>query len=409
MESKHMKLTQAAVERAAVPEAGQVFLRDTVVRGLALRVIPTGAKSFIWEGWVHGRSRRITIGTFPAVSVVMARRRAERLRTEVASGVDPVVERNKLRAAAEKAAQAERNAATFARLNEEYFERHASKHKAERSIEEDHALLRRYIPKAWTGRRIKDITAEDVDRLHAAVGRDHGHYAANHLVRLLRTMFNLAKSREWKMLPADADNPAAGISLFAEPRRERFLGPDELRRVNDALLEATPVWRAFFPLSVFLGLRRNELLTLRWANVDLDANVVTIPRTKNGDQLRLPLPSAAVAILTGLAAEREDRREWVFPSRVSESGHIVAPGKAWERIRERAGVADVRIHDLRHTLASWMVAQGKQNLPIVGKALNHRRLETTQRYAHLDLEPVRQALEQTTALMVAAQRQPRPA
>ena len=123
----------------------------------------------------------------------------------------------------------------------------------------------------------------------------------------------------------------------------------------------------------------------------------------------LPLPSPAVAILAGLEAERKDGCEWVFPSRLSKSGHIVAPGKAWERIRERAGVADVRIHDLRHTLASWMVDQGKQNLPIIGKALNHRRLETTQRYAHLDLDPLRRALEQTTALMVAAQQQPAPA
>jgi integrase len=119
----------------------------------------------------------------------------------------------------------------------------------------------------------------------------------------------------------------------------------------------------------------------------------------------LPLPSPAFAILAGLAAGRVPGCEWVFPSRTSasKSGHIVEPGKAWKRIRARAGVLDLRIHDLRHTLASWMVAQGKQNLPVVGKALNHRRIETTQRYAHLDLEPVREALERTTQLMVAAQ------
>jgi integrase len=156
-------------------------------------------------------------------------------------------------------------------------------------------------------------------------------------------------------------------------------------------------------LSVFLGLRRNELLTLRWEHVDLYAKrAIEIPDTKNRDPLILPLPSPAIAILEGLAAEREDGCEWVFPPRTSASGHVVAPGKAWQKIRAHAGVPDVRIHDLRHTLASWMVSQGKQNLPIVGKALNHRRMETTQRYAHLDLEPVRQALEQTTLLMVAA-------
>lgn len=409
MESERIKLTQATVERATLPATGQLFLRDSVIQGFALRVIPSGARSFIWEGWVQGRSRRITIGQWPNISVALARKRAEKIRTEVGAGIDPVIERRKALAAKEAAAQAERGAATFGLLEQEYFERHAVPHKAENSVKEDRGLLKRYIPEPWRKQKIKDITAKDVDRLHKRIGRDHGQYAANHLVRLLRTMFNLARAREkgWGMLPSDADNPAGRITLFKEKSRKRFLRPDELRKVNQALLEAPAVWRAFFPLSVFLGLRRNELLTLRWSDVDLDAKkAIEIPDTKNRDPLILPLPSPAVAILQGLAAERKDGCEWVFPSAKSATGHIVAPGKAWQKIRARAGVPDVRIHDLRHTLASWMISQGKQNQPIVGKALNHRRIETTQKYAHLDLEPVRQALERTTLLMVAANNAP---
>jgi site-specific recombinase XerD len=415
MESKNLKLTQAAVERAAIPASGQSFVRDSVLKGFALRVIPGGAKSFVWEGWVHGRTRRITLGQWPEVPVAAARKRAEKIRTEVGKGLDPVVERRKSVAIRDAAIQAERGAATFAELEHEYFERHAPL-KAARSVEVDRWLLAptrstgrpSYIPEVWRKRKIKEITAEDVDRLHKKIGRDHGHYAANHLVRLLRTMFNLAKSKEWKLLAADSDNPAGGIELFAEQSRKRFLKPDELRRVNDAMLAESPTWQAFFPLAAFLGLRRTELLTLRWSCVDLVAEAIEIPDTKNRDPLILPLPSPAVAILAKLAAERKDRCEWVFPSRTSKSGHVVAPSKAWQRIRALAGVPDVRIHDLRHTLASWMVVQGKQNLPMIGKALNHRRIETTQKYAHLDLEPVRQALEQTTLLMVAAQTAPAP-
>src|SRR3981189_1329674 len=91
------------------------------------------------------------------------------------------------------------------------------------------------------------------------------------------------------------------------------------------------------------------------------------------------------------------KSDWVFPS-TSASGHIVEPAKSWQRIRKRAGVPDVRIHDLRHTLASWLVGAG-YSLPLIGRALNHSQIATTERYAHLALDPVREALERTAALM----------
>jgi integrase len=274
----------------------------------------------------------------------VARKRAQKLRAEVGAGLDPVVERRKAVAVRDAAIQADRGAATFAELEQAYFERHASL-KAVRSVKEDRWLLAStrstgrpgYIPEGWRKRKIKDITAEEVDRLHKKIGRDHGHYAANHLIRLLRTMFNLAKSREWKMLPADSDNPAGGIDLFPEQSRKRFLKPDEMRRVNDALLHESPTWQAFFPLAAFLGLRRTELLTLKWENVDLDAKAIEIADTKNRDPLILPLPSPAIATLAKLASERKDGCEWVFPSQTSATGHAVAPSKAWERVRAAAG------------------------------------------------------------------------
>jgi integrase len=121
---------------------------------------------------------------------------------------------------------------------------------------------------------------------------------------------------------------------------------------------------------------------------------VRLPETKAGRPHLLPLP--AIAILETVPSRGNG--EWVFPSD-SASGHIVEPAKAWQRIRKRAGVPDVRIHDLRHTLASWLVAQGF-NLPLIGRALNHSQVSTTERYAHIALDPVRVALEQTAALMM---------
>jgi integrase len=124
-----------------------------------------------------------------------------------------------------------------------------------------------------------------------------------------------------------------------------------------------------------------------------------LPQTKAGRPHLLPLPSPVVEILESLPSRGQS--EWVFPSDRTE-GPCVEPGKAWQRIRERAGVPDARIHDLRHTLASWLVAQG-YTLPLIGRALNHSQTSTTERYAHLALDPVREALERNATLMVAAQ------
>lgn len=374
-----MKLTQRIIEATKPPIDGQRFLRDDELKGLAVRITASGAKSFVWEGRIKGRVRRITLGSSPALTVQAARRKALEVKSSIIDGEDPALEREQ-----------NRNEITFKMLAEAYFERHAIPHK--RSWKEDQRLLKRYAPISWNARRLSDIRREDLLKLHANIGEKHGRSAANHLTRLLRAMFNLA--RDWGMFKED--NPVARIKLFAEERRQRFLSPEELRRVNDALVEETNVyWRAYFPLALMLGTRRSELLAARWSDIDLEQRVWRIPETKDGEPHLLPLPKPAVALLESLRSRA--RSEWVFPAQ-SASGHIVEPAKAWQRIRTRAGVPDVRIHDLRHTLASWMVGQG-YNLPLIGRALNHSQITTTQRYAHLALDPVRSALERTAFLM----------
>jgi integrase len=256
------------------------------------------------------------------------------------AGKDPAVERREMAAARDVARQAESDAPSFADLTAAYFERHARPHKAPQSIKDDTWLLAKYVPESWAARKINDITAKEVSLLHERIGSEHGPYAANHLARLLRAMFNLAKRRDWKMLPADADNPAAGMNLFDEPERKRYLKPDEFQRLNERLMAAPPVWRAFFPLSCFLDLRRGELLALKWSQVDLRTGLIDIAKTKNSNPLVLPIPTPTAAIPSKLAAAREPGCEWVFPSeRGSASEHIEAPSKAWQKIREAAGGA----------------------------------------------------------------------
>jgi integrase len=379
-----MRLTKDSIEHARLPEPGrkECFIRDDVVRGLGVRVTASGAKSFVFEARIKGRPRRLTLGPWPDLTVILARQKAMEIRAAIARGEDPAAE-----------AEAARKELTFGEFASNYMDRHAQPHK--RSAWQDGNTLRRYVPGGWKNRRLSDITRADVARLHAKVGEAHGHYAANRMLALLRTMFNLA--RTWELFKAD--NPAQGIRQFKEQKRERYLNPEELQKVNVALLDEPDWrWRAYFPLSLMLGTRKSELLAVRWQHIDMQQRVWRIPETKAGNSHLLPLPSPAAAILESLPSR--DKSEWVFPGD-GASGHIVEPAKAWQRIRRRAGVPDVRIHDLRHTLASWLVAQGF-NLPLVGRALNHTQTATTARYAHLALDPVRAALEQTAALMVGA-------
>jgi integrase len=193
------------------------------------------------------------------------------------------------------------------------------------------------------------------------------------------------------------DNPTAGIRPFREEKRQRFLNPDEVARLNTALLDELDWrWRAWFPLSLMLGARRGELTGMRWEDIDFDARTWRIPQTKAGRSHLLPLPEPAISILESLPSRESS--QWVFPG-TGKTGHITEVKSAWQRIRTRGNVADARVHDLRHTLASWLIAAG-YNLPLVGRTLNHTQAATTDRYSHLDLTSVRAALETTAALII---------
>jgi integrase len=375
-----IKLTKLAVEKCRGPAHGQIFIRDSEITGLALRVTAGGSRSFVFEGRIRGRMRRMTLGGYPSLSVHQARQEALKIKGAIAKGEDPSLERKQ-----------DREALTFGQLAALYLERHAKQHK--KSAHRDEQMIASYLAR-WKNRKISDITRDDVVRLHQALGTDHGRYAANRTAALLRTIFN--RAADWGLLMGR--NPAERLKLFREEKRDRFLSPDELGRVNKALLEeANPYWHAYFPLSLLLGARRTELLEARWADIVLDRGMWRIPNTKSGNPHLLPLPTAAAEILRQLPSR--DTSEWVFPGN-GVSGHLIEPAKAWQRIRAKAGVHDVRIHDLRRTLGSWLAGEG-YSLPLIGRALNHQNTSTTQIYARLQLDPVREALETNAASMLS--------
>jgi integrase len=194
-------------------------------------------------------------------------------------------------------------------------------------------------------------------------------------------------------------NPCLGIRKFPEKSRDRFLQADELPRFFKALNEEpNATLRDYIFVSLLTGARRSNVLSMRWKELDLEQGTWEIPVTKTGDSQTVTLAMEAIEILKVRKSNRSSF--FVFPGN-GRTGHLVEPKKGWKRILERAGIEDLRIHDLRRTLGSWQAITGS-SLPIIGKSLNHKNASTTQIYARLNLDPVRESVQKATVAMIQA-------
>ena len=372
-----LKLTKRVVDATPCPTTGQVFLRDADLPGFGVR-LTQGGKVFILEKRIHGRMRRMTIGATSALTLEQARAQAIALTHDILEGHDPAQDR-----------QETRHEPTFGELSQMYLTRHAPR---KRTAWNDQNMLARYF-EAWRNRKLSSLSRKDVALLHGQIG-ETAPYAGNRLVALLRKMFNLASL--WGVYTGE--NPATGIQLFPEEKRDRFLQPHELPRLFEALNEEPNRYiQTAIMVALLTGARRGEVLAMRWEDVDLAQAVWRIPHTKAGRPHLLPLPQAVVMLLHGLPHLLGC--PYVFPGRDGKS-HLVNIGKSWTRIRARAELTDVRVHDLCRTLGSWLAASGA-SLVLIGKALNHSQVATTAVYARLQLEPVRTAVEENAGRMLA--------
>jgi integrase len=375
--STAIKLTKRVVDATPCPTTGQVFLRDADIPGFGVR-LTRGGKVFILEKRIHGRMRRLTIGAYGPLTLEQARERAIALTHEILEGHDPA-----------HAQQERRKELTWHELTELYLTRYALR---KRTSQNDHNMLNRYF-ESWSNRRLSSLTRRDVAMLHSEIGQT-APYAANRVVALVRRMFNLG--RVWGVY--QGENPATGIELFPEEKRNRFVQPYELPKLFEALNEEpNPYIKTAFLVALLTGARRGEILAMRWDDLDLERAIWRIPHTKAQRPHWLPLPQPIVALLQALP--RFQGCSYVFPGR-DGNGHLVNIAKAWTRIRARAGLTDVRIHDLRRTLGSWLAASGA-SLPLIGKALNHSQVSTTAIYARLHLDPVRIALDANAQRMLS--------
>ncbi len=371
------RLTKRLIDHTRCPEYGQVFLRDDELSGFAIR-LTKGQKSFILEKRINGRVRRQTIGPYGPLTLDQARQRAKMLIGRIAAGEDPAQERG------DKIQEL-----TVGDLWSRYETDHLPR-KRPNSARNDRTLYRVHL-KTFQNWKLSAVKRPYIIRLHTDIGKTRS-TQANRIVDLLRKMFNLADV--WGLYKGE--NPATKIEKFKEKKRDRFVKPEELPALwREIKAEPNEFIRAAFVVAMFTGARSDEVLSMRWADIDA-SGVWRIPETKPGRPHLIPLPVPILTLLDSLP--RYEGNPWVFPSR-QYGKHLINVSKAWRRIRKAAKLDDVTIHDLRRTLGSWLVGSGV-SLPLIGKVLNHTQPQTTAIYARLDLEPVRIALEENAKKML---------
>jgi integrase len=382
--------TVAALNAIKPPTQGRLYVYDSRTSGLAMCVTVAGGRTFYVYRRVNGRPVRYKIGKFPAVSIEQARKATLDYCHDVdINGVSP-----------QQLRQKDRAQPTLGDAWESY---KAGTKRTAATTQSDGSRWGKWL-NHLTSRRLSTITRTEIRTLHAKLGQESGETSANRVVQLLRRIYAHAIDA----FDLDLDNPAkmAKGKFFPERQRERFLQSDELPRFFAAIeTESDDTLKDFFALSLWTGGRRSNMLAMRWDEINLALRTWAIPPEKFktgkkiGKGMTVTLAPQAVAILTR-RRKADPASEWVFPGR-GKTGHLVEPKLAWLRLLDRAGIKDLRLHDLRRTLGSWQAALGA-SLPIIGKSLGHCRPETTAIYARLNLDPVRESVNAAAAAIAAA-------
>jgi integrase len=398
-----MGLTKRAIDAFEYDPHGPSaqILWDRTLPGFGCRVFRSGVRSFILDYRAGGRMRRLTLGRYGVLTPHQARERAVQTLGAVSGGADPAEER-----------QTKRDAATVADGVREYLAEAEPRLKP-RSLAEYRRILEKYVLPALGAKVIADVTPRDTARLHHA--RRATPYQANRLRDVLSAFMKWAEVRGHR---PRGSNPCHDVKKFKERQRERFLTVAEIAALGTALraaelvgvppapnlrrkpgspetakhrpkaadtpIPANPFAVAAIRFLLLTGWREQEALNLRWSDLDFDRRLATLQDTKTGKSHR-PLGAPAMALLSELP--RVSGSPYVFPG--AQPGRPLREFKrTWYAVRHHAGLDGVRLHDLRHTVASFSVATGN-SLYVTGSILGHTRAETTQRYAHLN-QDVRQ-------------------
>jgi integrase len=370
------KFTKRFVEAITADAEKTLKLWDSELKGFGLIVLPSGRRTYCIEYRNADRvKKRLKIGVHGHITTEEARDLAKKRLGQVVYGEDPAEHKKQIN-----------NLATIEELAINYLERHGCK-KRPTSLRGDQKLLQNIILPHLGRLKVISITRQELESLHMKYEKIP--YQANRALSLLSKMFNLAVAWGWRN-----DNPAANIPKYQEEKRDRWLDQEELDRLWGVLDRHSDRMTAYvFKFLILTGARKGEALGATWDQFDLEKGVWTKPShlTKQKKKEHLPLSEKAIEVLQVVKKRTPKGSVYVFPGRI-EGKPLKEIKTFWRTALKEANLENVRIHDLRHTHASHLVSSGL-SLSIVGKLLGHTQASTTQRYAHLADEPLRQAAE----------------
>lgn len=358
-------ITKRVVDTLSVEDTDAVFW-DGDLPGFGIRVYPSGLKKYVVQSRGPGGSRRATLGRHGRISPEEARRRAAEAIDRIKRGEDPMP-------------PPPEPEATMADLAGRYMRDYVPSHCKPSSAEVYRAALANHILPALGEMAVDEVGRQQVTDLHHAMRREP--HAANAALKIVGKMLSLAM--EWG-LREHGSNPCRAVRKYRTRPRERFLTDEEYHRLGRAVDELEAEGKVSRPaaaavrLLVLTGCRRNEVLELRWDDIDRTAGEMQLRDGKTGTRL-VPLTPTVVGVLEDIPPVPGN--PWVITGK-KPGTHLVNINDPWLIVRGRAGLDGVRIHDLRHSWASRALALG-ESLSMIGKLLGHNRIDTTARYAHL--------------------------
>ena len=368
-------ISRRTVEGLPAGERETVFW-DRELLGFGVRVYPSGSKVYLVQTRHGGKSRRVTIGRHGLLTAEQARRKAAEVIVSIKAGEGPG--RN-------GSASLSDTGPTLAEVAERYMREHVAVRCKPTTAKAYRDALERLLLPEFGSLPLGAIGGDQVAALHYRLHKTPN--MANRVVDMLARLFYMAEA--WGVAP-EGGNPCRFVKKYRSRSCERFLSEQEFRRLGRVLSEVESEGKvsrsgvAALRLLMLTGCRRNEILTLRWEDVDLEAGEISLRDAKTGTR-QVALSSAARKVLSALP--RKVDNPWVIAG--PESGrHLSNLNAPWLVVRKRAGLEDVRIHDLRHSFASRALALG-ESLTMIGKLLGHRQVQTTARYAHLARESVK--------------------